>query len=444
MTRHAGEQREYLHRTDMLERSAHLAGWLLLLGFALFCAWQRGVSPNVAGFQFAYLSGFAGYLLLAWVAFKSPHAAAAKLWAWLIGAVVLRLILVATTPSDDVHRYLWEGRVLLAGHNPYLLAPDDPKLKSLRTADWSKINHPDFPAIYPPVAQFGFVAVAGVSESPLAIKLWHVLCDVLTVVVVGACLAQSGLPPIRVCLYALNPLVLTAFAIEGHVDSLMLLLSSLSILAGQRNRWTLAGVLFGLAIASKIVVIIWFPWWLIRHSKAALTAAVVVLATYIPFADAGWGLLESLTRFGTGTEFFSLMGTLGLVTNIALPHQAISGAALVLCVLYLAIKQRNAERFAASAITALLIFAPIVHYWYLSWALLWLPFKVRIHWVAASLAMVVYFEAGKCQELSGSWSMPDWAPVAFWSVFGAAWLGESLWRRGRGATDPNTRGVTED
>ena len=41
------------------------------------------------------------------------------------------LVLAPPLLSDDLYRYLWEGRLWLEGLNPYRLAPDDPALAHL-------------------------------------------------------------------------------------------------------------------------------------------------------------------------------------------------------------------------------------------------------------------------------------------------------------------------
>ncbi|HEX9017253.1 MAG TPA: hypothetical protein VF960_14780, partial [Chloroflexota bacterium] len=53
-------------------------------------------------------------------------------------AVVLRVGLLATTPSlsDDVYRYVWDGKVIAAGIDPYAYPPAAPELSALRDPLW--------------------------------------------------------------------------------------------------------------------------------------------------------------------------------------------------------------------------------------------------------------------------------------------------------------------
>ncbi len=83
-------------------------------------------------------------------------------------AALFRLLLVATPPSlsDDIHRYVWDGRVQAAGINPFLHPPDSEELRALRDEGWSKVNHPAIRTIYPPLAQgvFALAAAGGLRE----------------------------------------------------------------------------------------------------------------------------------------------------------------------------------------------------------------------------------------------------------------------------------------
>ena len=64
--------------------------------------------------------------------------------------------------SDDAYRYVWDGKVQLAGQNPYRFAPADRRLDGVRYADRGRINHPRLRTVYPPLAELGFAAVAAV------------------------------------------------------------------------------------------------------------------------------------------------------------------------------------------------------------------------------------------------------------------------------------------
>ncbi len=68
---------------------------------------------------------------------------------------------------------------------------------------------------------------------------------------------------------------------------------------------------------------------------------------------------------------------------------------------------------------------PIVHYWYLSWVLLFLPFHGRGRWIVAAMAMVTYFEGVWQRTATGVWSMPPESSLVVWGAFLLAWAMEA-------------------
>lgn len=80
-------------------------------------------------------------------------------WRWILGlAVLARIILLFTEPvlEDDFWRYLWDGRVLAHGFNPYAFKPLDPTLDTLDVAYRHHIGWKQFGTIYPPFSIYIF------------------------------------------------------------------------------------------------------------------------------------------------------------------------------------------------------------------------------------------------------------------------------------------------
>src|SRR6476620_737611 len=53
-------------------------------------------------------------------------------------------------PEDDIHRYVWDGRLQRLGYNPYIVIPSDPAVAGLHTSETRTLNNPDLPSLYPP------------------------------------------------------------------------------------------------------------------------------------------------------------------------------------------------------------------------------------------------------------------------------------------------------
>ena len=80
---------------------------------------------------------------------------------------------------------------------------------------------------------------------------------------------------------------------------------------------------------------------------------------------------------------------------------------------------------------------PIVHYWYLTWILVFAAMHFRLRWLTAACAMVAYFNAAHALHLTGAWTMPPWVSVMIWSTFGLTWLVEERRKRTRNRENPN-------
>ncbi|MBV9609610.1 MAG: hypothetical protein JO187_08640, partial [Acidobacteria bacterium] len=106
------------------------------------------------------VSGIA-YLLAVREFFLTPRFPRHVILACLVLAALWRIpfLMQPPGPDDDIHRYLWDGRVQRLGYSPYNLVPADPAVASLHTPDTRGLNNPDVPSPYPAGAQLFFRAV---------------------------------------------------------------------------------------------------------------------------------------------------------------------------------------------------------------------------------------------------------------------------------------------
>ncbi len=229
----------------------------------------------------------------------------------LTAAVLLRLLGQAAAPalSDDLFRYVWEGRMQLAGHNPFLTAPEDPSIAQPGDPIWESVNNKKIPAAYPPVCQLYLRVLAAVgADGPSSVRTGFALCDLLCLFLLAAWLARIGLDPAFSIVYALCPLALMEWSVEGHNDSLamLFLLLSLVLLEGGERRltWKRAasvGLFFGLSVSAKFLPIVFLPFFLRRDLRIGVVAMLVVPLSYLPYwpgMDAAPGLFEGITQYG--------------------------------------------------------------------------------------------------------------------------------------------------
>ena len=178
------------------------------------------------------------YLIAAWLIVRA-RSARSTLFIVLALAGIFRLSIVFAPPylSDDIYRYVWDGRVQAAGINPYRYIPADEHLQSLRDEEiYPKINRRDYAhTMYPPAAEAMYFLTTRISESVTWMKLTIVGFELITVWLLMELLASFGMPRQRILIYAWHPLAVWEFAGSGHIDPLAFAFIALALLARKRN-----------------------------------------------------------------------------------------------------------------------------------------------------------------------------------------------------------------
>jgi hypothetical protein len=198
-------------------------------------------------------------------------------------------LLVFPLTSDDIYRYVWDGRVQLAGIDPYRFVPLDPALTFLRDAQLfppggpPAINRPGVHTIYPPGAQALFTAVAFLVPAPLGLAGLRVVAAVAVVITTGLLGRYLGSRRGLALLYGANPLVMIEAANGGHLDALVALAVLGVVWCTVDRRFWWAGLFLGLAASLKLVPLLLVPVLLRRGRwRTSLTAVVITVAGYVP------------------------------------------------------------------------------------------------------------------------------------------------------------------
>ena len=235
----------------------------------------------------------------------------------LVVGVTARLLVLVHPPSlsDDVFRYLWDGRVVLAGENPYLVEPDAQVLAPLRDDLWRQTAHRDVPTVYPPVALSLFSIATLLPRPIVSYRLIVLLLDVAACVVLWRLAVALAVPRRRVLLYAWNPLVVIEGVGSGHVDVvgvLFVLLALGSLVAARddsriaRRRTARAGVWAALGVLTKLAPLVVAPlWWRSSSGRQVflIAFAVVLLVGLVPIGLWSGGVPPGLVTYGVSWEF---------------------------------------------------------------------------------------------------------------------------------------------
>ncbi len=280
--------------------------WLAL------CAGQRDFPAIAGGFLLAGL----GYLAV----LAGP--ARYELRWWLGLAIVLRVGLVFCFPllSDDLYRFIWDGRLLAAGFNPfdelpgYYLQPAFAEY-GLDQALYARLNSPDYYTIYPPVAQAVFWLAAKLAPGSwygvmLVIKFFLLACELLSLRLLLFLLDYWRLPRERILWYALNPLILIEIMGNLHFEGAMIAFLLLAVAAFTLGWVRPAAIALALSVAAKLLPLMFTPYLLRRYRwprlwRFSFWFGVVLLLLFVPLFSSAFAqnLGSSLDLYFRQFEF---------------------------------------------------------------------------------------------------------------------------------------------
>jgi alpha-1,6-mannosyltransferase len=327
-------------------------------------------------------------------------------------AAVWHLLFLWMPPGsdDDIHRYVWDGRVQRLGYNPYIVVPSDPAVTSRHTSETRTLNNPEVPSPYPAGAQLFFRAVTSIHESIFALKVAFVVCDWAIVFVLLDLLRCTRQGEHWVLAYAWHPLLAIEVAGSGHVDIVGVLLLLVSAAALLRRWRAVAAMAFGLAVAVKLLPIVLLPlyWKRVRIRDGALVAIVLGLL-YVPFLDHGRIPIGSL---GTYVHRFRFNDPAFATLERVAPPQVVAGLAVLVGFLTAIWMRRKSAEGSSGAfawpMAASLLCAPVVYPWYLLWLLPFIRSTSTVPLMIWTLSIIPTYYVWHLRTVGRPWLVPDW------------------------------------
>lgn len=235
---------------------------------------------------------------------------------WLGLALGLRLALVFAMPalSDDIYRFIWDGRLLVSGINPFEQLPSElmesgSRPPGITDALYEKLNSPNYFTIYPPFAQGTFFLAtylffSKLSASIIFLKLLLLLCELGSLFALLRLLRKWQLPEHRMLIYALNPLVIVEIMGNLHYEAAMVCFFLWAIVFLSKKKWGLAAVFWALSIASKLLTLLFLPflWSRLRKKQAILFYLAVlglVALCFLPLLSGAF-----INGFGSSLDLY--------------------------------------------------------------------------------------------------------------------------------------------
>lgn len=209
-----------------------------------------------------------------------------KLLTWMAFGFRAIFILAIPNLSQDFYRFLWDGRMILEGFNPYLFTPE------------SFIANGEFPVTqaqelfagmgnlsashytnYPPLNQLCFV-IAGlfagksILGSAMVLRLIIIAADFGTLHFGQKLLEKLKLPAHNIFWYILNPFIIIELTGNLHFEGVMILFLVWSLYLLHSGKWKLAAVVFACSVSIKLIPLLFLPlfyeWFMKRETSTKL------------------------------------------------------------------------------------------------------------------------------------------------------------------------------
>ncbi|MCP3931540.1 MAG: hypothetical protein GY705_20845 [Bacteroidetes bacterium] len=223
-----------------------------------------------------------------------------------------RLVLLISIPafSDDVYRFIWDGRLLINGFNPILYLPNEiistdiaqsANLTSELTTQLNSLQRENY-TCYPPVLQFIFGGSALFSFKNLffnivLLRLVIILAEVFTVFYATKILKRLKKTTGWAALYAFNPLIVIELTGNLHFEAVQIAFLVVALWFLLNNKWIHASIGWALAASVKLIPLLFIPLvmkylgWKKGIYFSGICGAIFILL-FVPFFS-----IESLVNF---------------------------------------------------------------------------------------------------------------------------------------------------
>lgn len=350
-------------------------------------------------------------------------------------SIIFRLIFLFSIPnlSQDFYRFIWDGRMILEGLNPYLTLPKNfitqggylPVNQAVELyAGMGELNGSHY-TNYPPINQLCFFMAALFSNqsilgSVIVMRTLIIIADIGIIKIGSNLLEKLNINPNRIYLYALNPFIIIELTGNLHFEPVMLFFMVWALYQLQQQKWVMSAILFACSVSVKLIPLFFLPLffqWFIKNKKNNLNFAKLIifytitlgvtLLLFLPFFSSQLvtNYLDSVglwfKNFEFNASFYYVFREIGYVYR-GYNEIAIIGKILpALSILFLTtitffrnnINLRNLITAMLLTLSFYYFMSTTVHPWYLSTLIIlsvFTTYKFPIIW---SLAIILSYQA---------------------------------------------------
>ena len=231
----------------------YIALFLIIISYIALYFWDD-LRAQILNYFLTLIPAYTGYFIIVFYSLKYKSCAQKDFILILIIGLLIRLLLIPSDPflSDDVYRYLWDGKVFYNGFNPFAYAPASFSLDNLKDSIiYPNVNFPEIPTVYAPLAQIIFAISYLIGYNIIIWKLILLVFEGVLVFFLYKLLIHFSMNMMRLAIYLLNPLVVIEIYSSGHLDVIGVCLLIIGIYFFYKNKIGMSLFTFILSILVK-------------------------------------------------------------------------------------------------------------------------------------------------------------------------------------------------
>ncbi|QOD60376.1 mannosyltransferase [Polaribacter haliotis] len=187
--------------------------------------------------------------------------------------VLFRIVFLFSIPnlSQDFYRFIWDGRMIFNGFNPYLSLPETFMQQNLIPVTdavelyrgMGELNGSHY-TNYPPLNQLCFLIAAifvskSIFGSVIVLRSIIILADIGILYFGKKLLERFNLPIKNIFWYVLNPFIIIEMTGNLHFESVMLFFLVWGLYKLHQKKWIWAAVLIACSVSIKLIPLLFLP-----------------------------------------------------------------------------------------------------------------------------------------------------------------------------------------
>ncbi|WP_062054473.1 hypothetical protein [Aquimarina longa] len=190
-----------------------------------------------------------------------------------VSALLFRIVFIVSIPnlSQDFYRFIWDGRMLFEGFNPYLSLPKTwieqgniPISQAQELYNGMGTLNGSHYTNYPPVSQLCYALAAlfaskSILGSAIVFRALIILADIGTFFFGKKLLQSFNLPEKRIFWYILNPFIIIELTGNLHFEAIMIFFIIWSLYLLHKGYWYWAAIILALSVSVKLIPLMFLP-----------------------------------------------------------------------------------------------------------------------------------------------------------------------------------------